>query len=179
MDEQTKQWNIVIGIDPDNVESGVAMVRTSPDKTEHTVEVQKMSFPALCDWLRMVRADKNYYSTSVVVVLEGGWLNASNWHALGKYMSAAKAAAIGRSVGMNHQTGILIGQMCVYLGITCKEVKPLRKIWKGPDGKITQEEITRVLKMGMLPRMNQDTRDALLLAWTYRNEKKTNKNAKG
>ena len=179
MDEQKKPWSIVVGIDPDNVESGVAMVRTSPDKTEHTVEVQKMSFPALCDWLRMVRADKNYYSTSMVVVLEGGWLNASNWHALGKYMSAAKAAAIGRSVGMNHQTGLLIEQMCVYLGITCKVVKPLRKIWKGPDGKITQEEITRVLRMGKLPRMNQDTRDALLLAWIYRNEKETNKNAKG
>lgn len=166
-----KQWSIVVGIDPDNIESGVAMIRTSPDKTESDVQVQKMSFPPLCDWLKNLCNDCRNNGTSLVVVLEGGWLNKSNWHALGKYMSTAKAAAIGRSAGLNHQTGILIEQMCNYLLIPCKVVKPLRKIWKGPDGKITQEEITRVLKLGKLPRMNQDSRDALLLAWTYRNER--------
>jgi hypothetical protein len=42
----------------------------------------------------------------------------------------------------------------------------LKKCWKGKDGKITQDEIAYFVSAGeKMPRMNQDQRDALLLAW--------------
>lgn len=99
------------------------------------------------------------------VIIEGGWLNESNWHVRGKGMTVAKAAAIGRSVGMNHQTGILIAQICESYGIPYEVVRPLPKRWKGKDGKITAEELAYFT--GYEKRTNQDERDAILLAWTH------------
>ena len=43
------------------------------------------------------------------------------------------------------------------------EQYPLRKIWKGKDGKITDEEIKAF--MPIIERTNQEERDAALLAW--------------
>nr|DAO46336.1 MAG TPA: HOLLIDAY JUNCTION RESOLVASE [Caudoviricetes sp.] len=148
---------LIIGIDPDNKKSGVALVAN----TTREVKVMKMDFPSLIDYLRECKEIMRYPE----VVIEGGWLNKSNWHVLGKYMSAQKAAAIGRNAGMNHQTGILLEEYCKHLELDVKVVKPLKKCWRGQDGKITQEEAEYF--MGKLPRMNQDQRDALLLAWVY------------
>ena len=80
-------------------------------------------------------------------------------------MTAARAAAIGRSVGRNHQTGMLIEQMAMRQGYDVHVVKPLRKCWKGKDGKITAEELETVT--GYHGRSCQDARDAALLAWVY------------
>jgi hypothetical protein len=44
-----------------------------------------------------------------------------------------------------------------------EEVKPLKKCWKGRDGKITHEELARFT--GLMGHTNQDGRDAALLAW--------------
>lgn len=150
---------ITIAIDPDNKESGVAVVNRETRK----LEVYKMTFCQLFHFLAHLNG--TYGDDNHTVVIEGGWLNKSNWHTLGRFMSTQKAAAIGRSTGMNHQTGILIGEVCEYMGIPYVIVKPLRKCWKGTDGKITKEEAE--FFMGKLPRMNQDQRDALLLAWVY------------
>lgn len=146
-----------IGIDPDCQESGVGVVYKNP----RLVQTYKMDFPRLISFLKL----SNEYAEHIEVIIEGGWLNKSNWHVLGKFMSTIKAAAIGRSTGMNHQTGILIQQMCESMGIHPTIVKPLKKCWKGKDGKITQDEAQYF--MGKLPRMNQDQRDALLLAWVH------------
>lgn len=149
----------VIGIDPDNKESGVAVVTYQTKK----IKVYKYDFSKLIDNLNEIK--RFFVGIEVKIVIEGGWLNKSNWHVLGKYMSAQRAAAIGRSAGMNHQTGILIAEYCEHLGLNFQVVKPLKKCWRGQDGKITQEEAEYF--MGKLPRMNQDQRDALLLAWVY------------
>lgn len=90
-----------------------------------------MNFPALIDYLRAM----NESCKKIKVVIEGGWLNKSNWHVLNRFMTAVKAAAIGRSTGMNHQTGILIVECCKHYNIPCEIIKPLKKCWKGKDGK--------------------------------------------
>ena len=102
-----EKGTVIIGIDPDNQESGVGAVFDDKKFLAY-----KMNFPALIDYLKAM----NESCKKVKVFIEGGWLNKSNWHVLGRFMSAVKAAAIGRSAGK-------------------------------------------------LPRMNQDQRDALLLAW--------------
>jgi len=57
--------------------------------------------------------------------------------------------------------------MCKHYGIEVIEHFPLRKIWKGKDGKITQEELASFT--GLKGRTNQDARDAALLAWSFAN----------
>ena len=97
-----------------------------------------------------------------MVVIEAGWLNKSNWH-LHRGFSIAKAAEVGRATGRNHQTGILIAEMCDYLGVPYVLRKPLRKVWQGKDGKITAKELS--VFTGLRGRTNQEGRDAALLAW--------------
>ena len=56
--------------------------------------------------------------------------------------------------------------MAKHIGFEVEEVKPLKKLWKGRDGKITQEELENII--GPLNvRLSQDSRDAALLAWWY------------
>ena len=152
-----EKGTVIIGIDPDNQESGVGAVYD-----DRKFLAYKMNFPSLIDYIRAM----NESHKKVKVVIEGGWLNKSNWHVLSKFMTAVKAAAIGRSTGMNHQTGILIVECCKHYNIPYEIIKPLKKCWKGKDGKITQDEIAYFMSQdGKMPRMNQDQRDALLLAW--------------
>lgn len=144
----------VIGIDPDCEKSGYGIVdRENGD----VVTLGACDFPTLLDILRVWGREASVY-------IEGGWLNQGNWHLLGR-MSAARAAAIGRSVGRNHQTGMLIEQMARRQGYDVRVVKPLRKHWRGKDGKITAEELETVT--GYHGRSCQDARDAALLAWVY------------
>ena len=152
-----EKGTVIIGIDPDNQESGVGSVYDDKKFLAY-----KMNFPSLIDYLRAM----NESCKKIKVVIEGGWLNKSNWHVLNRFMTAVKAAAIGRSTGMNHQTGILIVECCKHYNIPCEIVKPLKKCWNGKDGKITQDEIAYFISPdGKIPRMNQDQRDALLIAW--------------
>lgn len=106
-----EKGTVIIGIDPDNQESGVGAV--FDDKT---FIAYKMNFPSLIDYLKAM----NESCKKIKVVIEGGWLNKSNWHVLNRFMTAVKAAAIGRSTGMNHQTGILIVECCKHYNIPAK-----------------------------------------------------------
>lgn len=103
-----EKGTVIIGIDPDNQESGVGAVFDDKKFLAY-----KMNFPALIDYLKAM----NESCKKVKVVIEGGWLNKSNWHVLNRFMTAVKAAAIGRSTGMNHQTGILIVECCEHYNI--------------------------------------------------------------
>lgn len=162
--ERTMKYDRIIAIDPDARDSGVAQV----DIQTKGIATFKMTFAEVISYLTEIRKLAVKERWGYKVVIEAGWLNESNWHITGKYMSARKAAAIGRSVGMNHQTGVLLYETCKqYLGCDTELQKPLKKYWKGKDGKITQEEITEVTGKEKLPRMNQDQRDALLIAWVH------------
>ena len=53
----------------------------------------------------------------------------------------------------------------VTIGYEVIEQAPLRKCWKGRDGKITQIELNYFT--GITGRTNQEARDAALIAWNF------------
>lgn len=152
----------IIAIDPDVEKSGVAELHV---KTRN-MNITKLSFPLLVDYLQyMKEMCINKMKEDVLVIVEAGWLNHSNWH-LNYSDNKRIAAAKGNSTGRNHETGRKIVEMAKHIGFEVEEVKPLKKLWKGRDGKITQEELENII--GPLNvRLSQDSRDAALLAWWY------------
>ncbi len=156
------KYDTIIAIDPDVAKSGVAEL--SPK--HRLLEVTNLTFPQLLDYLQSRKKLSEMEHTSLVVVVEAGWLNQSNWH-LNHKDSKAVAAAKGNSTGRNHETGRKIVEMCNHYGIEVVEQRPLKKCWRGKDGKITHEELSSFT--GLSGRTNQDARDAALLAWIYAN----------
>ena len=146
-----------IAIDPDKDKSGFAVL---DGKTLISVGVAR--FP---DLLTMI--EKECSVTECSVVVEAGWLEPANWH-VKRGDTPSKAAAIGRALGQNQQTGMLLVEWCRMKGYDVTEMRPLRKMWRGRDGKVTQTELEVATRL-RLPRMNQDARDALLLGWVYNN----------
>lgn len=99
-----------------------------------------------------------------VYVLEAAWLTGKvNWHFSGGE-NRRVSSAMGYSIGRNHQAGMDIAALLRHMGHEVREVRPLKKLWRGKDGKITHEEICK-LTGWTAPRSNQEQRDALLLAW--------------
>lgn len=150
------KYDFIIGIDPDCEKNGVAIV--SP--ATRLLNCECLTFAETIAGLRGYKYRAEVLKQNFIVVIEAGWLNRSNWHTHG---NAKLAAAIGRSTGMNHQTGILLAQMCDYYKIPYKLQKPLKKCWKGKDGKITHAELKAFT--GIEGRTNQEERDSALLAW--------------
>lgn len=152
---------VIIAIDPDLSKSGVAELNTMTRE----VTLKTQSFPELIAEITtsfqiLDKADKK-----LIVIVEAGWLNESNWH-VKRGDSARLIAAKGKSVGMNQATGKLIVEMLSFNGIDVREVRPLKKCWKGPDGKITHDELAYFVP-GLPKRTNAEMRDAALLAWNY------------
>lgn len=147
---------LIIGIDPDVEKNGVATV----DKQTNEMQISTLAFPQLIEYLK----DKNKDCT-ILVLIEAGWLNHSNWH-LSPKITIQKAAQIGNATGRNHETGRKIAEMCEYYKIPYKLIKPLKKIWRGTDGKISAAEFSRIT--GCSARTNQEMRDAGLIAWFYK-----------
>ena len=153
---------IYIGIDPDAKKNGVAAV----EKGTRFLETECLTFGATLAYLKRMHEVTEEKGYIMEVVIEAGWLNHSNWH-LPTTCSPQRAAAIGRSVGMNHQTGILLAECCAALGYPYRLQKPLRKCWQGKDGKITHAELAKLLQLrgytDIPKRTNQEQRDAVLL----------------
>ena len=155
-----KKPDCIIGIDPDACKSGVALL-----EKKEIVFTTALRFSDLCEYVKFVKGVAEQKGQSLIVVVEGGWLIHGNWH-LPKVCSKFKAAAQGRSVGMNHQTGILIVEYCKHIGVQVEVVRPLQKIWRGHDKKITHEELAAITGLKQ-KRTNQEERDAALIAWWY------------
>lgn len=147
--------SLIVGIDPDVERSGVARVLRNERKL---LMVASEDFATLADELRY------FGKNEVLIVVEASWLTTHNWH-LPRYCSPSKAAAMGRSVGMNHATGKNIVSLARSLGLHVVEQPPLTKCWRGKDGKITHAELAQFVT-GLPRRTNQEERDAVLLAWT-------------
>ena len=152
----------IMAIDPDTEKSGVATL----DLSRMEVHAEAMPFPVLLDELsntQCLSRGKNFK-----VVVEGGWLvSKSNYH----YAKAKGRCGerIAKNVGANHETGRKIVEMLAYWGIEHEVIHPLKKCWKGRDGKITLAELNSLLRgMGIreMGRCNQDVRDAVLIALT-------------
>ena len=149
-----------IGIDPDAEKSGVGVVK----RATREVDVKQLAFASLVAFIRLQYHRAEVQGKTIMVIVEGGWLIHGNWH-IPFRCSTAKAAAIGRSVGMNHQTGLLLVEILKAEGIPVQVQRPLRKMWQGADGKITSAELAEITGKDKLPRCNQEGRDALLIAW--------------
>ena len=152
--------DVYIGIDPDAEKSGVGVVK----RATREVDVKQLAFASLVAFIRLQYHRAEVQGKTIMVIVEGGWLIHGNWH-IPFRCSTAKAAAIGRSVGMNHQTGLLLVEILKAEGIPVQVQRPLRKMWQGADGKITSAELAEITGKDKLPRCNQEGRDALLLAW--------------
>ena len=153
------KYTTIIAIDPDTEKSGVALL----DLKRSEVEARAMPFPELLDMLR----DVSQWTSPLKVIVEGGWLVAkSNYH----YARGKGGERIAKNVGANHETGRKIVEMLEYWGIQHEVVHPLKKYWRGREGKITLTELNSLLRgMGIreMGRCNQDMRDAVLIALTY------------
>ena len=150
---------IVIGIDPDVKKSGVAI----NDKSTGIITSFSFPFPELLDFLKDVstRFDATIY-------VEASWLiKKSNFHGGNTRVSSL----IAKHVGRNHQTGILIVEMCKHYGLNVIEVEPLAKCWKGKDKKITLDELKKFAKVELpkkyLKAELQEMLDASLIAYVY------------
>lgn len=158
-----RNYDTIIGIDPDCDRSGVAVL----DMGIRDIQVHTMTFPELVQYLTCVAAD-SIEGGSILMVVEASWMTETNWHGRrgDGYRVAAKK---GYSVGRNHETGRKICEMAQAYGLEVDEKRPLRKCWKGKDGKITHGELVSLLdgsgvRHGLGGRSNQEERDAALLA---------------
>lgn len=140
---------MLIGIDPDTNKSGVAV------KQNRQYTLTTLPFFQLFDYLRDNREKVS------MLYIEASWLIKHNWNKK-RQGTAAINASIGNDAGRNHETGRKIVEMCQHLNIPYTEVRPLRKCWKGPNGKITHEELTKLIP-NLPKRTNQEQRDAALL----------------
>lgn len=150
----------VIGIDPDVEKSGFAFLDCEAREFK---SVAALSFPDVVDKfaeLAVMKAD----GKDVVVVIEDSDLS-TNWH-VNPRDNKATAAAKGRSIGMCHATARHLKECAEAYGLEVVPMKPLRKMWKGRDGKITHEEAACFMR-GLPKQTNQESRDAALLAWAY------------
>ena len=157
---QTK-YSFIIAIDPDVDKSGVARL----DVSARRLTILTLSFPALMDYLQGMKRWADESGERLCVVVEAGWMNASNWHTA-KVKSIAAAAKTGQNTGRNHEVARKIAEMSRHYGLDTEEVKPLKKCWRGAGGKITQEELEYITGMPDR-RTNQEGRDAALLSWWY------------
>ena len=152
---------VIIGIDPDSELSGVARV----DKEARKAWADRLPFPLLIDYLRGVQDECKRTGAILQVYIENTRSISHNWH-LKPTDSKAVASVKGRNVGAMQQAGKLIAEMCEHYRIDATEILPLKKCWKGKDGKITHEELAYITGAGWnKKRSNQEERDALLIAW--------------
>lgn len=156
----------IIAVDPDVQMSGVGVVEII-DK-ERVFLTCKKSFADLCDFVRQERSKALEGKYRLEVIVEAGWLcKKSNYHGI----QGRRSDRIAKNVGSNHQVGKLLIETFSHDGVEADAVHPLKKCWKGPDGKITHDELASMLSAsgftGKLGKCNQDVRDALLLALEY------------
>ena len=158
--------NRIIAIDPDVDKSGVAELHVPTRRIEATT----LGFADLMDYLQHIKANFSDKGEKVLVIVEAGWMNATNWHT-GRVRSIAAAAKTGQNTGRNHEVSRKIAEMSRHYGLDTKEVRPLRKCWKGRDGKITHDELCKLMEASGIPTMltqtNQEVRDAVLLSLVY------------
>lgn len=154
------KYDNIIAIDPDVERSGVAYLKVATKQ----LEVANLTFPQLLDYLKHAKQVRDESKESLIVIIEAGWITQANWH-LKRGDNARVASAKGNSVGRNHETGRKTVEMCKHYEIKVLEHFPLKKCWKGADGKITHEELAAFT--GLKGRTNQDARDAALLAWCF------------
>ena len=136
---------LYVGIDPDSIKSGVATWNT--DKKE--LQLSNETFFDLFSLLN------GMYKECPKVIIEGGWLNKSNWHLPSKCTNQL-AATIGNKTGCNHETGRKIVEMCEHLDLAYEVIRPT-------NSKLNAETFRNITKYQ--GRTNPETRDAGMLVF--------------
>ena len=155
-----KREGFVIGIDPDVEKSGLAVLNCA---TREFDVVKAVSFPCMIDTLGAY-ADILKAGVDVIVVIEDSDLS-TNWH-VNPRDNKATAAAKGRSIGMCHATARHLKECAEAYGLEVVLQKPLVKMWRGRDRKITHEEAEYFMR-GLPKQTNQEMRDSCLLCYAY------------
>lgn len=136
---------IYIGIDPDVKENGVAVWDS---------ELKAFDFIENMDFWEVIEEFESWM-IPISVVIEAGWLiKKSNWHNR-KGQSKAVGEKIAKSVGANHQVGILFYEYCLKNNINVTLEKPKGKVKADYFKKLT----------GYKKQTNQDKRDAGMLVF--------------
>jgi predicted RNase H-related nuclease YkuK (DUF458 family) len=136
---------VLIGIDPDVDKSGVAF------KLNDEIILMNLKFFRLFDRLKELielRGNEN-----IVVYVECGYLNASNWHKKVN-QSASINAKIGERTGANFETAKKICEMLEYLQISQHKIKPTKS-------KVNAKLFAQIT--GIVKTTNQELRDAYML----------------
>ena len=155
-----KRNGFVVSIDPDVEKSGFALLDC---EAREFTRVEALAFPDVVDKFAELAAMKAD-GKDVVVVIEDSDLSV-NWH-YNSRDSKAVCAAKGRSVGMCHATARHLKECAEAYGLEVVPMKPLRKCWKGRDGKITHDEAAYFMR-GLPKQTNQEMRDSCLLCYAY------------
>ena len=161
---------LLVGIDPDTKASGWAVI----DLSNRTVHLETLPFmdilALLTEWRREV--DDHYLdeSYSYRFVVEDIWTVAHNWH-VSPRDNRQTISKKGYHIGRCSMVGQLIYEAIGAHFFPRIAQPPLRKVWRGADGKITHPELLELcekLDLKLLPskqkQTNQEERDALLLA---------------
>lgn len=150
--------DVILSIDPDIDKSGFSRI----DIDTRKIQLFSLTFPEVIKMCDSVRKECESAGKRLKIIVEAGWINKGYWH-VNPYDSKAMAARKGHDVGLNHGTGINLVSYLKSSGYDVEEVRPLRKCWKGKDGKITAEEFKEIT--GYDKRSSQDCRDAGLIGW--------------
>jgi hypothetical protein len=141
-----------IGIDPDVDKNGIAIIENGKLRT------MSLELIPFYEWLKLVAENIE------IVNIEASWLLSHNWTSNGNIAASLK---IANHTGANHQIGKEIVKVLELLEIPYKLTRPLKKIWKGTNGKITHKELLNIWQVKNLgfdqKQTNQEQRDAALL----------------
>lgn len=168
--QANKQRTILIGIDPDTKASGWAVI----DLSDRTVHLETLPFmdilSLLTEWRREV--DDHYLDEaySYRFVVEDIWKVAHNWH-VSPRDNRQTISKKGYHIGRCSMVGQLIYEAIGAHFFPRIAQPPLRKVWRGIDGKISHDELLElcekhdlILPPSKQKQTNQEERDALLLA---------------
>lgn len=161
---------LLVGIDPDTKASGWACI----DLSDRTVHLETLPFmdilSLLTEWRREV--DDHYLDEaySYRFVVEDIWRVAHNWH-VSPRDNRQTISKKGYHIGRCSMVGQLIYEAIGAHFFPRIAQPPLRKVWRGADGKITHSELLElcekhdlILPPSKQKQTNQEERDALLLA---------------
>lgn len=171
MSRQAKEPRaLLVGIDPDTKASGWAVI----DLSDRTVHLETLPFmdilSLLTEWRREV--DDHYLDEaySYRFVVEDIWRVAHNWH-VSPRDNRLTISKKGYHIGRCSMVGQLIYEAIGAHFFPRIAQPPLRKVWRGADGKISHPELLELcekhdlkLPTSKQKQTNQEERDALLLA---------------
>lgn len=143
-----------IGIDPDLKASGFCVLTKTPFKSGWVIEeLETLPFFQLIKKLEVQKKLSQLPGASLLVCIEGGWLNKSIHHYAANKSIAGR---IGKNVGHNEAIGMKFEEWCIENKVPYKLIKPETKKW---DAKLFKQ-VT-----GSDKRTNQEERDAVRTAW--------------